>query len=150
MASQISGRAQRRNNYGVTVERATSALAQTGTLNLFSVTGGRILLTTIVGEVTTVIQAQANAVKLELAGTAGVTSDMCATVDVNGKAVGNLFGIVGTPATAAVMGAAVPQPNEMICQPGNIRMNAAASNTGAMKWTVTYVPLDDGAVVAAV
>ncbi len=113
-------------------------------------TGGRVLLTTIVGEVTTVIQAQADAVKLQSVSTVGsIVSDLCATVDVNAAAVGNLLGITGTAATAAVLGSAVPQLNEMIMQPGVIRMNAAASNTGQMKWTVTWIPLDDAAVLVA-
>lgn len=150
MSTLLKGRTVRQANYGLTVERATSNLAQTGNLTLFTVTGGRVLLTTIVGEVTTAIQAQANAVKLQSVSTVGsIASDLCATVDVNGAAVGNLFGITGTAATAAVLGSAVPQLNETIMQPGVIRMNAAASNTGQMKWTVTWIPLDDAALLVA-
>lgn len=150
MSSGISGKAVRQSTYGTTVQRAASNLAQSGNLTLFTVTGGRVLLTTIVGEVTTAIQAQADAVKLQSVSTTGsITTDLCATVDVNGAAVGNLFGMTGTAATAAVLGSAVPQLNEVIMQPGIIRMNAAASNTGQMKWTVTYIPLDDGAVLTA-
>ena len=150
MSSGISGKTVRQSTYGTTVQRAASNLAQSGNLTLFTVTGGRVLLTTIVGEVTTAIQAQADAVKLQSVSTTGsITTDLCATVDVNGAAVGNLFGMTGTAATAAVLGSAVPQLNEVIMQPGVIRMNAAASNTGQMKWTVTYIPLDDGAVLTA-
>ncbi len=150
MSASIKGKVIRLSNYGQTVERAAGNLAQTGNLTLFTVTGGRVLLTTIVGEVTTVIQAQADAVKLQSVSTVGsIVSDLCATVDVNAAAVGNLLGITGTAATAAVLGSAVPQLNEMIMQPGVIRMNAAASNTGQMKWTVTWIPLDDAAVLVA-
>jgi hypothetical protein len=33
---------------------------------------------------------------------------------------------------------------------GAISITTSATNTGAFKWTLTYVPLDDGASVAAV
>lgn len=149
MASSIPGRQIRIAKYGITVTRNASNLAQTGNLNLFQITGGRVLITTIVGEVTTAIQAQANAVKLQ-ATNASATTDMSGTADVNGLGVGVLFGINGTPSVAALLGASVPQNNEFIVASGFIRMNAAASNTGQMKWLVTYIPLDDGATVVAV
>lgn len=150
MASGISGSAQLRNNYGIKVERAAGNLAQTGNLTLFTVAGGRVLLTTLVGVVTTVIQAQADAVKLQTLSTTGsIATDLCATVDLNAAAVGNLYGITGTAATAAVLGSNVPQMNEVIVAAGIIRMNAAASNTGQMSWLCTYVPLDAGATVTA-
>lgn len=149
MASGIPAQQTRKLIYGIRVERATGALAQTGNLTLFTVTGGRVILTGLVGEVTTAIQAQANAVKLTSVSTTGsIATDMCATVDVNGAAVGNLFGLTA-PGTAATLGSIAGQPNETIMQPGIIRMNAAASNTGNMKWTVTYVPFDDGATLVA-
>jgi hypothetical protein len=31
---------------------------------------------------------------------------------------------------------------------GAIKLNTAATNTGAFKWSLFYVPLDDGASVA--
>jgi hypothetical protein len=135
---------------GTRVDRTTSNLAQTGNLTLFTVATGRVVITAIVGEVTTAIQAQANAVKLTSVSTTGsIATDLCATVDVNGAAVGNLFGIAGGSSVAAVLGSAVPQPNETVMQPGVIRMTAAASNTGQMKWTVFYYPLDAGATLVA-
>lgn len=151
MASGISGRAQLRNQYGPRIDRAAGNLAQTGTLNLFQVTGGRVLVTTITGIVTTIIQAQANAVKLQAAnGAATIVTDLCATVETNGLIVGTLFGLTGTVATGALVGQAVVQNNEIIINTGFIRMNAAASNTGQMTWALTYIPLDDGAAVIAV
>jgi hypothetical protein len=150
MSSQIPGTGMRAA-YGLRVDRAAANLPATTSGNLFSVSG-RILLTTIVGVVTTVIQAQANAVKLEAFLTsAAAATDMCATVDSNGQAVGKMLGITGTPSAAGIFGFAVPQNNEFIINgPGFIRLNTAATNTGQMSWSVTYIPLDSGATVAAV
>lgn len=151
MASMVPGRALRNNLYGIRVDRAAGALPATTSGNLFSVSG-RVVVTTIVGTVTTAIQAQANAVKLEAFLTsAAAATDLCATAESNGQAVGKLFGIAGAVGTAATFGFGVPQTNELIINgPGFIRLNTAATNTGAMSWSVTYVPLDDGAVVLAV
>jgi hypothetical protein len=49
---------------GFLVERATAALPATTTANIFTITGGRIIVRGLVGQVTTAIQAQANAVKI--------------------------------------------------------------------------------------
>jgi hypothetical protein len=151
MASGISGRAQLRNQYGPRIDRAAANLPATTSGNLFQVIGGRVLVTTITGVVTTAIQAQANAVKLQAANAgATIVTDLCATVDINGLAAGNLLGITGTTTAAAVVGQAVIQNNEVIVNTGFIRLNTAATNTGQMSWSLTYIPLDDGAYVVAV
>lgn len=151
MASQIAGKTIRNSLYGITVARAAANLPATTSGNLFSVSG-RILLTNIVGTVTTAIQAQANAIKLEAFLTsAAAATDLCATAESNGQAVGKLFGITGAVGTAAVFGFGVPKVATMVINgPGFIRLNTAATNTGQMSWTLMYIPLDDGATVAAV
>lgn len=153
MASQITGKAQLRNVYGITVVRATATLPATTSSNLFSVSG-RIILTTIVGQVTTAIQAQANLIKLEafLTSAAAATDLSNATgTDATGQGIGKLFSITGTASVAGVFGYGVPQQNEVIVNgPGFIRLNTSATNTGSMSWTLMYIPLDDGASVAAV
>ena len=37
----------------------------------------------------------------------------------------------------------------VIVNTGSIDLDCAASNTGSVKWTATYIPIDDGAAVAA-
>ncbi len=151
MASEIPGVAVRNALYGRTVTRSAANLPASTSGNLFSVSG-RVILTTIIGQVTTAIQAQANAIKLEAFLTAAAAAtDLCATAESNGQGVGKLFGITGAVGTAGVFGYGVPQTNELVINgPGFIRLNAAATNTGQMSWTLTYIPLDAGAVVAAV
>lgn len=150
MSSQISGKAQLRNQYGITVQRVASTLPASTDLTIFNVAGGRVLLTTLVGEVTTVIQAQATATKIRHTSTVGaITSDLCATVDLTGAVVGTQFGITGSAGTAAAIGSAVPQTNEVVLTTGALKLNTAATSTGAMRWTITYIPLDDGASITA-
>lgn len=141
--------------FGTKVDRATAALPQSGAANIFTITGGRVLITSIIGEVTTVIQTQADATKLQFDPTdAGATQDLCATLDITADAVGTMYSIDGTPANAMVdalnfLPASKVLARPLVLKPGAIVLNCAASNTGSVKWTVIYVPIDNGAAVAA-
>jgi hypothetical protein len=153
MSVIIQGPQVRGISLGFKLDRATAALPQTAAGSLFAVTGGRIALTSIVGEVTTIIQTQANNTKLQSVPTVGTTVDLCAVLDITAKEVGALFGITGLFSDALVGGTAgstVLPRNPVIVPVGNIKLNCAASNTGAIKWSITYIPLDDAATVAAV
>lgn len=124
-------------------QKAALALPATATGTLFTVTAP-IRLFDIQGEVTTVIQAQANAVKLRAVPTVGAAVDLCATVDVNAAAVGTTLVITGTLASAATLnanGVQVAQATSIIIPAGTIGLNTAATNTGAMKWLLRYQPL---------
>lgn len=152
MSALISGPQVRGIALGRKVDRATAVLPQTTAGTLFTVTGGRILLTALVGEVTTVIQTQANNTKIQAVPTTGTAVDLCAVLDISADEVGCLYGITGTFATALVganAGATVIPSVPVIVPVGAIKLNCAASNTGSVKWTLTYVPLDDGASVVA-
>jgi len=149
MASEISGKAQLRNNFGIKVERAAAVLPATGNQTIFTVAGGRVIVTGIVGEVTTVMTATATNVKVTAVGTTStVATDMCANTAVTSLAVGNLFAAT-TPGSAGQTGSAVSLNNETVVPVGVIRITTDATNTGAMKWLITYIPLDTGASITA-
>jgi hypothetical protein len=145
--------------FGLKVSKATAALPQTTVGNLFTISGGRVLVTGILGEVTTAIQAQANAIKLISNPTTGSSVDLCATVDINALEAGGFLFLTpdldATPFSVALgkqnAGAATfGFANVGLVIPvGAIELSTAASNTGSVKWDLTYVPLDDGAAVAA-
>lgn len=140
---------------GFRVERATAALPQTTGASIFTITGGRVRITSIIGEVTTVIQTQANNTKLVFnPDDTGASQDLCAVLDITADAVGTMYSITGTPATAMQDALNFLSSNKVLAAPlvlkaGAIELNCAASNTGSVKWTVTYQPLDDGAAVVA-
>jgi hypothetical protein len=141
--------------YGTKVERATAALPQTTTSTLFTIATGRILVTSIVGEVTTVIQTQADNTKLTFDPTdAGATQDLCAVLDITADAVGTMYSITGTPATAMQDALNFLPPskalaNPILLKPGAILLDCAASNTGSVKWTLCYIAYDSGATAVA-
>jgi len=131
--------------------RTTAALPQTAAAAIFTVTG-RVKLLNIVGEVTTVIQTQANNTKLVSNPTVGADVDICAVADITAATVGSQLSITGTLATAlqkTVSGAYAYQASPVVVTAGTIDLNCAASNTGSVKWLVQYLPIDPGARIIA-
>jgi hypothetical protein len=151
MATLIAGKSLRTIGFGIKVDKATAALPQTTTGTLFTVSGGRVLLTGIVGEVTTIVQAQANNTKLVSTPTVGTAVDLCAVLDITGDEAGCLYGITGVFGDAMVganAGATYLQLRPIVIPVGTIKLSCAASNTGSVKWSMTYIPLDDAGAVA--
>jgi len=137
---------------GTRVDRATAALPQTAAAALFTVTGGRVAIMGILGEVTTVIQTQANNTKLTANPTAGTSVDLCAVLNISADEVGCLYGVTGTVGDALIgvnAGYAPLPARPLVVAAGTIDLDCAASNTGSVKWSIWYAPLDDGAVVTA-
>lgn len=150
MASGVNGASLLQMNYGRNVARAAAVLPATTNQTIFTIAGGRILVTGLVGEVTTVMTGTATNVKVtSVSTTSSIASDMTANTAVTSLAVGALYSISGVAATAGTTGSAVAKNNELILPIGLIRITTDATNTGAMKWILTYVPLDPGASVAA-
>ena len=139
-------------NKGIRVDKAAIAIAGASTKSLFTVVGGNCIILGLIGEVTTIVQAQADATKYISTPTVGTAVDLCAAVDITGHEVGGLLTIVGVFATAAVKGnagAGVMMTTPVLVAPGVIGINTAASNTGAYKFSIWYLPAEDGAYIEA-
>lgn len=152
MADFLEGLALRKLQFGIKVDRAIATLPQTAAAAIFNIVGGRVLLTAIVGEVTVVIQTQANNTKLTANPTTGTSVAICAVLDITAKEVGTLFGISGLNSDALIginAGALPGQTRPVVLPVGTIDLDCAASNTGSVKWSVLYMPLDDGAYMEA-
>jgi len=138
---------------GIRVDRATAALPQTTAEDIFTIASGRVLVVGLVGEVTTVIQTQANNTKLVSNPTAtGASQDLCAVLDITADPVGELYTISGTVADAMRSDLLIGIPylaNPLILSEGAIELNCAASSTGSVAWSIIYVPWDADATVTA-
>lgn len=137
-------------NLGMRVDKATATLPATTAGALFNVIGGKVAITGIIGEVTTVIQTQANNTKLTANPTTGSSVDLCTVLDTSADEVGCLYGVTGNVGDALV-GAnagytALPEQPLVIAE-GTIDLDCAATNTGSVKWSIWYVALDDGAYI---
>ena len=137
---------------GMRVDKGATEIAGISTKSLFTVAGGNVLIVGLIGEVTTIVETQANNTKYISTPTVGSAVDLCAAVDTTAHEVGGLLTITGVLATAAVKGSAgagVMMSNGIVVAPGTIGLNTAADNTGAYKFSLWYVPLEDGATVTA-
>lgn len=133
------------------------ALPATTTGQLFRVKGGRVLVRALLGEVTTVIQTQADNMKvsskkLDNSSVAvGTAVDVASNLDVTGIEVGGMLFVEGdgTALVKSTAGAALIGANSgmWIAAQGEIYLTTSATNTGAIKWDLWYQPLDAGAFV---
>ncbi len=144
-------------NRGARVDRpaqATPALFTTAKVPLFNVLGGRILELAIVGEITTVLSATATLAKLTGTPTVGNSVDLCAnSATLSAAAVGQRLVMTGTLATALTIadaGGSLWQDLAHIIGVGTIDLTGSVNGvTGAIKFSIWYVPLDDGAYVTS-
>ncbi|TET95565.1 MAG: hypothetical protein E3J29_06650 [Dehalococcoidia bacterium] len=138
---------------GTIVQRATATLPAGTDGALFTITGGQILLLAFWGEVTTAIQNQANATKLKFNPTAtGADQDLCATLDIDNDAVGEIYSITGTVGDAMVSDLLIGNvmlQDPLLLSEGDIELDCAATNTGSVAWNMIYVSLDSAGTVAA-
>jgi len=139
-------------NFGFRVDKAAATLPATATQDLFVVSGGRVAIMAILGEVTTIIQNQACNTKLISTPTVGTAADLCAVLSIANDEAGTLYGITGTPGDAmagTTAGSGLLQARPVAVPEGVIGLNTGATNTGATAWTLWYVPLDEGARVVS-
>ncbi len=138
---------------GLAVERAAANLPQTTSSPIFTISGARIFVVALIGQVSTAVQALANLTKLTAVPTSGTAVDICAASDINGLQVGGkLVPAMTAFATVLSVTQAGPAPytyGGAIVDVGTINLNCAASATGQVRWTLFYVPVDPGATVAA-
>lgn len=142
---------------GTKADKATGVVAN-GITTLFTITGGRVVITSLVGRVTVAIGATTSNAKLTYNPTAAGTSfDLCTAVDIASDAVEQTYYLGGTVASggALLVGGAVGQSNAvldnpLVLQAGTIEQNLSADPVGGqITWSVTWVPFDDGASLAA-
>lgn len=141
---QIDADAATRTSHGITVAKATGAIAGAGTIDIFEVAGGLVLITSLVGEVTVQMGAdQDTTLEHEAA-------DIAALLACDSDAVGTLYGCTGAPGDAIIAGTATVQgmAQGIICNAGTIE-HVSAGNTfaGEVTWRLTYIPLETGATV---
>jgi hypothetical protein len=144
-------------NFGLRVDRA-AALVLNGTNNIFTVVGGRVLLTGLLGEIVVAIAATATTLQithLRTDVTTPVATVLCiAGADIQSHAPGRMFTLpaaVGSALTESTgSSAALMNAVRYYLPVGGLRLvSTAAPATGTIKWSLWYIPVDDGAYVAA-
>jgi hypothetical protein len=147
-----------RLGFGVT--KVSNLADGSGTDNLFTVTG-RVLITSLTGEVTTVIGGAATMKLRDVTNSV----DLCAATTIDSDAVGTMYALTsisgnilnGTGATPVI--GSIPnitgaqQVDVAIVGDVQAALTIAqvldAADTGAVTWRLTYIPLIGGATVVA-
>lgn len=152
MPDFIAGQQLRRLQLGSRVLRPAAALPSTALGSIFTISGGRVLITSLTGIVVTTLSgtnsttvgvtptaagAASAPQALSSAGIIPVTVGCAVSSKLDGAA------LVVTPAGSLI----APAPYMALA--GVVTITTASTVTGTMQWELLYVPLDDGAAVVA-
>lgn len=156
MANFVEGYQLRKLVLGQKVTRAAALLPATATANIFTVTGGRVMITSFCGLAVVVSPATTNTLKVSVAPTTGTGADLCTAVSVASKEAGSQILLPdpvasGSNLVVVTAGGNAPVSSHRFMVPtGTITLTTSGTAaTGTWQWDLTYVPLDDGAAVAA-
>lgn len=152
MTNIMSSSAKRSLVLGEAVTRAAALLPATTQAPIFTVSGGKVLVTSLIGEVVVVMPATTNTTKVTGNPTSGTDVDWCTATSTASAEVGATFSL-GASALAVKnagggsLGSIAPG---YIAQVGTIDLvTTGTAATGTVKWVLTYIPIDDGATVVA-
>lgn len=134
-----------------------TTIAGSGTYQLFTVSGGDVLVTSLYGRVTTAIAAAGETLLVQVDPTAGTTtavSTVSADIGTTDTVAGELItGLVDQSGAVdrATLTIGAGEPLSFIAPTGEIEMvvGGAAAADGAITWYATWVPLQDGATLVA-
>lgn len=136
---------------GWLVNRAGATLPATTTSAIFNISGD-VLVTALYGVCTTVCSATATNLSVVHVPTSGTNLTLASTLAIASFAAGTFVGVegdgtalIGTTAVSGLLG----MSPKMILGAGSISLTTSATNTGAFRWVVTYVPLQDSARITA-
>lgn len=140
---------------GAKVERAAALQPQTGQAAIFTVSGGKVLVTGLVGQVVVATPSTTNTLKVTGNPTSGTDVDWTSAVSTASLEAGAIITLGVTAGGALVVknaggGNAIGGYVGYIANTGTIDLvTSGSAATGTIKWTLFYVPIDDGASVAA-
>jgi len=122
--------------------------------DLFTITGGPIMVTNLVGIVTTQIGAGLSTCQIVEAVTAPAGNvNLSTAVDIDGDLVGGsyTFTAVALPVLTPTPAGALPLVPEVkwLCPIGTINATTSAARDGVIAWYITYKPLSPASVVVA-
>ncbi len=145
---------------GFRVDRAAAALPQSATGGIFTVAGGRVVVTSLIGVVTVALGATATNLNVVHTPTVGSVADLAAATVVTSDIVGTLYSLTGYPLDLLSANARtlinVPDAahaalceRAMVLPAGTIGAKTDANDTGSVQWSVTWYPFDTGATLVA-
>lgn len=157
MSTIIQPEQVRELQFGNTVIKAAQALPQSATATLYTVAGGNVIVTSLVGLVSgTAIGATVTNLSLGTVPTTGTASStgIATAVAITSLEIGTFVtvqkssGKGGALVVGTNAGTTLFLETPFVVPPGTISWTTSASDTGKMAWYLTYIPLDTGASVS--
>lgn len=151
MSTIIQGDQLRTLNLGQRTSKAYPTMA-VETKVLFNITGGRVLLTAIYGLVTTSITVAGTSQLQSNPTASGATTSVMSTATDLGTTdtpAGDLLGLTAPGSAIGRGGVVQTLTNSLVIPVGAIEQVNATGVDGGITWVVTWVPLDNGALLAA-
>lgn len=136
--------------FGRVASKSTGTLAAT-TVPLFTVAGGLVAVTFILGEVTTAITV-ANSYKLQHNPTTGTTGDLSAATDIGttDTPAGSLLSFQGLSGDLIIQAPGkIALPKQPIALTAGQIESVSAGTDGVIMWYAGWVPISDGATLVA-
>lgn len=155
MSTLIKGADVRTIALGIRVEKSSGATTN-GSTALFTITG-IVLVRAILGYVTVAFDGTTTSLNLTHDPTIGSAVDICAATVVTSDEIGTVYSYLGavpttllvSSGTAAPGTAYAPKPADAFFTAGQIFHKGTAADAGTVLWRCIYVPVSDGAGVAA-
>lgn len=154
-----------RSGLGTVLTRAPESITNAG-VPIFTITGGCILVTYIIGRVVGVaLDGTATSLSVQFDDGVGAATPMCAALVVTSDGIGTFYIMTGQaadPMRKLETGAALAGPGGMgggvvaglgvlgkgyVCGAGDIERLGTAVDAGTVGWTLCYVPLEEGVAV---
>ena len=152
MSTLINNTELREISLGRYVQGKTSTLSGAATHQIFTITGGEVLITALWGKCTTTM-AGANTLNLQFDPTTGDTTVIVTATDLGttDTAAGTPIGVIDDDTDATVDFRAHGQAlTNYVATTGEIETAVTGAGAdGVVQWFCTYVPLTAGASVAA-
>lgn len=159
MANFIKGASLRELLFGAQVIKLAQIPPNSGsTATLFTVAGGAVLVTSLLGQVSTVLSGTTGAIALGTKPTAGTeeTGGISTAGVVGGAEVGAwvsaskaITGLAGAVQANVYAGNAIGICPAFVVNAGLIEVTTSVvTMTGAIDWYISYVPLNSGASVS--
>jgi hypothetical protein len=133
--------------------KASTAYTSTVAQNLFTVSGGAVLIKLFYAVVTTIHQATTLNIKTQTVPTVGTAVALSTDVDTTGLEAGGTLYVEGDGTATVkanggtILSSTTPLTTGFIVPAGAISFTPSATATGATSWYLYYFPIDDGAAV---